>query len=136
MRVSDLVEVKAASGEVRLESVRRAVRESVWVKAGIDKRGRAIGMGGVVRLPGDPETGVIWMLATNLARDNMRAIARLPTQVVEEVSRRHGISRFFNYVYAANAASLKWLEHNGFSVRPKERFGAENKWFCMVERSV
>lgn len=135
LRVSDLIELKAAAGFVAECLITDSVQKSVWVKTAVSEKGQTMAIGGLVPLPDQSKKAAVWMLGTSLVAKHKAAFAFLPQEVIK-AAQELGFREIFNYVLEQNSISLRWLEKNGFTIGNKIKFGAEQKKFYYVFKRI
>ena len=133
LRRDDKWEVMCSSGLHSLDALTQSVQHSTmaWV-ALLD--GRPEIMWGACRFPPDPSMGIVWLLSSE-------EMYRIPGRFVKEshiyVSKMfETFNTLFNYVYAGNMPSRKWLESMGFdAIKRDEEYGVGKQPFILYTRS-
>lgn len=80
------------------------------------------------------ETGVPWLLGTELVTRHRRAFIRTSTAYI---ARMHSaFSHLLNFVHAENEHSVRWLKFAGFTIHPPVPFGVKGELFHCFEKRV
>ena len=109
MRVRDVEEIRAASGESPLEALTGGVRASTYSWAVCDDTG-PFALFGVSPFVGD--VGSPWMLATDRVKFHKRIFIEDAPHYIQLMQDRYPI--LLNYVDARHIDSLRWLRRMGF----------------------
>ncbi len=131
MRRADIAECIASGTpnlhEVLVTGIRRSV--ACWT-AEVDGEAALItGVAPLHTLLGD--TGVPWMLGTELVTKHQRAFIRMSP---EYIARMLGaFSHLLNFVHAENTASVRWLKHMGFRLEQAAPYGPLRELFHRFE---
>lgn len=122
MREADRAECIAA-GQPNLHMVvARGVRSSAWsLTALID--GEVAAIIGVAPLRGSllTDTGVPWMLGTDLVPRHRRALTRVAPGYIARMLQTY--PHLINAVHARNTVAVNWLRRVGFTLAPAEPHG-------------
>ncbi len=127
LRPADRLEAKASDGIGASEAVWRSWNASA-VRHGIESDdGEVIGLCGVCP---DSGAGQIWMLGTEgltANRSHRLQLARHGREWVDGLLEDWKV--LHNWVFAANHASIEWLEFMGFTVWPAQPHGPYSQLF-------
>lgn len=131
LRVADVREIQAATGETPEEALITGVNLGRPALSFVDPRGELAGMFGVTPL-NDPQVGAIWMLSSD-------AIERYPVHFLRRC--KGWIDRFhetypvlMNYVDARNVVHIKWLKWVGFQFLRLIPYGVQQLPFYEIVR--
>lgn len=111
MRKQDALEVWHSHGLSPLEALRFSFDESIESNSIIDDDGQVIGMFGVSEVA--PIVGVPWLLASDRLKAVQREFLPESEKWVQRINERYDL--LYNYVYAGNTVSIRWLKWLGFS---------------------
>lgn len=118
IRPADRMELEASSGDAKM-AVLRGWLGSSYCFAGVDARGRTLGVFGVFRE--DTHWWCPWLVGTRALDDYPREVARLSVLLFPRLRKRFPNMR--NYVDARNASSIRWLGRLGFQFCGPEPYG-------------
>lgn len=134
MRAADVAECNAV-GYYDMVAV---LREEVAISAlcwAVHIGGEPAALVGVAPLTGlFGETGVPWLLGTDLVTRHRRAFIRTSNQYI--VRMHSAFSHLLNFVHAENVQSVRWLRHAGFTIHPAVPFGAKGELFHCFEKRI
>ena len=123
MRQKDAQEVWHSCGESPLGALETSFNLSAVgeVNTIIADDGEVIGMFGVVSHPNG--VGTPWLLASDRLPEVAREFVPQSKKWVENMLEKHDV--LYNYVFAENTISIRWLKWLGFSfIKKEENFGA------------
>lgn len=110
IRAADRRELEAADGDIQ-RAVLRGWLGSSYCFAGIDSRGRMLGIFGVFRE--DAYWWCPWLIGTSALEEHRRDFVRLSAALFPRLRERFPNMR--NYVDARNVKSIRWLTRLGFN---------------------
>lgn len=130
IRNEDLVETRALGGKTVRECLETTpdIERNAWVW---ENNGVVICIFGVNPIVGGDHLGVIWLLATKFFDDNSITFAFKCKPIVKDVIKL--FKYVFNYVYAENRKSIRWLKWLGFNVCKAEPIGKNGAKFHRFE---
>ena len=130
LRVSDREEVLAAGRTDILGAIEQGVKSSTLCWTGfIDGQLAAIlGVAPINLLGG---VGSPWMLGTPVLDAHSRVLVRTTPPYIAEM--RQAFPVLFNFVYANNTTSVRWLKRLGFVVHPPQPYGPHGAPFHYFE---
>lgn len=111
VREQDRTEIWHSHGMTPQEGLEFSFDGAVEAHSIISDEGNVIGMFGVGEV--SPRIGVPWLLATDELPKVQRQFLPESLKWVERVNDRYDL--LFNYVYAGNKVSIRWLKWLGFS---------------------
>lgn len=111
MRKQDTLEVWHSHGLSPLEALTMSLLLSVEANTIIDDDDEVIGMFGVGEAT--PQVGIPWLLASDKLRDVTKQFLPESEKWVKRMNERYDL--LYNYVYAGNTTSIRWLKWMGFS---------------------
>lgn len=111
IRTQDRTEIWHSHGMTPEEGLSFSLERAVEAHSIISDEGNVIGMFGVGEVT--PHIGVPWLLASDELQLYFRQFLPESLKWVEKVNDRYDL--LFNYVYAGNTVSIKWLKWLGFS---------------------
>lgn len=134
MRVADVAECNAC-GYTDMVAV---LREEVAISAlcwAVRIDGEPAALLGVAPLRGLlSETGVPWLLGTDLVTRNRWAFIRTSRAYIDRM--HTAFSHLLNFVHAENTQAVRWLKHAGFTVHAPEPFGPQGALFHRFEKRI
>jgi hypothetical protein len=130
IRDEDTAEINAMGGMTAREALDSTpnLDENAWVW---EKNGKVMCIFGVNPIEELDRTGAIWLLGTKYFDDHHMVFAAACSSVFEELIKDYKM--VFNYVYAENKKSIKWLEWLGFKVRDAQPIGINGANFHRFE---
>jgi hypothetical protein len=132
LRLADRREIEAALGMPPVPVLLHGVRVSDPCHA-VVHGATLLALFGVVPVAHSPETGSVWLLASEEFAAHPCAIVRSSKEWITRLHERYRV--LFNYVDARNEVHLRWLRWCGFVfIRRIERFGAMGLPFYEVRR--
>lgn len=133
LRVADLQEIQAVTGENSLKILRQCAAWSDPCFTIIDQKDIPIAIFGVVPDPVNAALGRIWLLGSDDMVHNSTAFLRHSRQWIDRLHQRYPI--LWNYVDARNEAHIRWLKWCGFTFLHRiEEYGVERRPFYEFER--
>jgi hypothetical protein len=111
MRKQDALEVWHSHNMTPLEALRFSYDSSIESNTIISDSGEVIGMFGVGEI--STNIGVPWLLASDALSKVARQFLPESEKWVERINERYDL--LYNYVYAENKLSIRWLKWLGFS---------------------
>lgn len=121
MREQDRVEIWHSHGLAPLEALEFSFDLAVENNSIISDEGKVIGMFGVGEVA--PNIGIPWLLGSDELPKIAREFIPESRKWIERVHERHDL--LYNYVYAENSVSIRWLKWLGFSfIRRIDDWGA------------
>ena len=111
IREQDRAEIWHSHGMTPKEGLEFSLDRAVEAHSIISNEEKVIGMFGVGEVT--PNIGVPWLLATDELPKVQREFLPESLKWVERVNDRYDL--LFNYVYAENKTSIRWLKWLGFS---------------------
>lgn len=133
LRPADRGEIEAALGLVSPAAVLRGGVEASVPCFAVVTHGAVVALFGVVPIARLPETGSVWLLASEDFAARPRFIVRLSKIWLARLHEHYRV--LTNYVDARNQVHIRWLRWCGFVfVRRIERFGAMGLPFYEVRR--
>jgi hypothetical protein len=127
LRVSDVEEIRAASGLAPAEALRRSYDFSTHVWAVRDITESPIALWGVGPLSLVGGIGSPWLLAADAFEGLGRDIARLSRPLLAAV--RDHYPHLENRVDARHVRAVRWLSWLGFTIAPATPWGVEGRPF-------
>jgi len=132
MRAADVAECQACGFTDMAAVLRDEVAISVlcWAVRIDGEPACLLGVAPLAGLLG--ETGVPWLLGTELVTRNRRAFIRTSRAYI---GRMHtAFEHLLNFVHAENTQAVRWLKHAGFAVHPAVPFGPKGALFHPFEK--
>jgi len=130
MRIRDVEEVYAATGQTPHEALHDALTDSTFAYAITDYSG-VFCLFGVS--PYVDQMGAPWMLATDRLMDHKRILFTLAPRYIAEMEQHHPI--LLNYVDARHSDSIRWLRRMGFKLTGYEiNYGFERRPFFQFSK--
>ncbi len=131
LRVEDIHEIEAATGEEPLAAVERCCAASDPCCA-ITTDDRVIALFGVV--PDGPDKGIVWLVGSDEIASRPFTFARASRVWVDRLHERYQI--LWNYADARNEVHLRWLRFCGFTIhRRVDQHGAGRRPFYEFSRT-
>lgn len=131
MRAQDAKEVWHSHGMTPFEALSFSFMRAVEANTIISDDGEIIGMFGVGQFA--PNVGIPWLLASDGLPKVAKEFIPQSQQWIERVHERYDL--LFNYVYANNTTSIRWLKWLGFSfIRKIDDFGTNPAPFIEFAR--
>lgn len=131
MRKQDALEVWHSHGMSPLEALVSSYDVSVESNTIISNTGEVIGMFGVGEVT--PQIGIPWLLASDELTKISREFLPESEKWVQRVNDRYDL--LYNYVYAGNKISMRWLKWLGFSfIREIPDYGVNPATFIEFAR--
>lgn len=127
MRWEDMREIWASAHYTPMEALVAGVRYSDNTYAGL-VNGKVLCVFGMGKASYLSDTGVPWMLSSDLVGDHMRVWAKGSKAAFQEMT-RSGVKRLENYVDARYTVAVRWLGWLGFTIHHPEPFGVEQRPF-------
>lgn len=121
LREADLIEIAAAGEADPLVAILDGIRRSDWCLVATADGVPALIVGVAPLGSMLSDTGVPWMLGTDLVTRHQRAFIRLaPAYIVRMQS---AFSHLLNFVHAENTSAVRWLKRVGFHLEPVAPYG-------------
>lgn len=120
LRAADRLELGAMG--LTTEAIAKSVLCSVWAKT-IRADGQMGAMMGVAPLSGSffSDTGVPWMLGSDLVRKHQRCLMRMSVPYIFDML--DTFPHLLNFVHAENHEAVRWLKRMGFALQPAAPHG-------------
>jgi hypothetical protein len=120
VRQADRNEVMAAGGRTVEDLLGRCVEQAELAWSGLvnDEVACIFGVTGVSVIS---ETGIPWMIGTDLIDKHAKAFLRRNRPIVATMLTRYPYLK--NYVDVRNTKAIEWLQWLGFKILPAEPFG-------------
>jgi hypothetical protein len=113
---ADRAEMLAAGLQDPPEVFALAAREAAQAGA-VYADGEPVALFGVNAMLGEPDRGIVWMIATDKFAESGVAGAVLSRQVVGQMRARFAV--LSNWVHAEHRRAIRWLKWLGFHVKPE-----------------
>lgn len=126
LRAADRRELQAAEGDAEM-AVTRGWLGSSYCFAGVDARGRTLGLFGVFRE--NAHWWCPWLVGTEALDDYPRDVARLSVSLFPRLRERFPNMR--NYVDSRNVRSIRWLRRLGFNFSGPAPYGVSGLPFYL-----
>lgn len=134
LRTADRLEIQAVVGRDPAQTLRDGIASSDPCWAVLNASGDVISLFGVVPDPGNPRSGMIWLLGSEELATNPFAVLRASRAWVNRIHQHYDY--FWNYVDSRNQVHIDWLRWCGFRfVELVEQYGVEQRPFWRIERT-
>lgn len=130
-RQQDRAEVFAASGRA-IEDVLPEGFDKAAMSWAMRVNDDICGVAGVCPAPSNPRIGIVWMIGTSALVRHQRAFLRVCRSYADEMMGE--FSMLTNMVHAENTVSIRWLGKLGFTISPKQVWGAKGEEFHLFWR--
>ena len=134
LRRDDKWEVMCSSGLNSVDALTQSIQfsEMCWT-ALLDGRPEIIW--GVCKFPPNPKMGIVWLLSSE---EMYKIPGRFVKESIRYVNKMLNVfPTLFNYVYANNMPSRKWLESMGFEAKERiEEYGVGKQPFILYARTI
>jgi hypothetical protein len=131
MRLADVIECAAVGKRDLRHALSEGIERSVsaWTAEVDGVPALITGVAPLHTLLGD--TGVPWMLGTDLVTQHQRAFIRMsPDYIIRMLG---AFSHLLNFVHAENTAAVRWLKRMGFSMEAAAPYGPYGALFHRFE---
>ncbi len=133
LREADLREIKANLGQDPLIVLERGIAQSDPCYTVVNEQNKPLALFGVVPDTGDPDVGLVWLLASDELAQHPFFVLRNTHKWVEKLQRQYRV--LWNHIDARNELHIRWLQWSGFTVlRRIENFGVEQRPFYEFEK--
>lgn len=129
LRPEDKAEILAFSDDVA-GTILNALQHSSWAYT-VEVDGELACMFGVGALSLLSESGVPWMLGTDVINRNKRSVITYGKQYIQAMLKEY--PHLWNMVHAENKRSIKWLKRLGFTVHEAQPMGPKQSMFHPFE---
>lgn len=131
MRKQDIQEIWHSHGMQPLEALVFSFQRAVEANSIISDDGKVIGMFGVGEYA--PNVGIPWLLGSDELPKIAKEFIPQSREWLDRVNQRYDL--LFNFVYAKNTTSIRWLKWLGFSfIRQIDDFGVNPAPFIEFAR--
>lgn len=131
IREQDRTEIWHSHGMTPEEGLRFSLERAVEAHSIINDEGKVIGMFGVGEY--SPKIGIPWLLASDELPRIAKEFIPQSRQWIERIHEDYDL--LFNFVYAENKTSIRWLKWLGFSfIRRIDGFGVNPAPFIEFAR--
>tara|TARA_B100001093_G_scaffold508707_1_gene571411 strand:- start:384 stop:845 length:462 start_codon:yes stop_codon:yes gene_type:complete len=131
LRAIDVLEVKAVGSTPKKSLLKSFSLPNTKVFSGIDlKTNEVVLMYGVCDSIDDPNTGVIWMLASPSIHKHKKDVYKLSKPTIDDLSKPY--KTVYNFVHKDNKTSIRWLEWAGFTVDKSKVFDQGGEDFYLL----
>lgn len=132
LRKEDKAEILAYSDDIA-GTITHALQHSAWARAA-EVDGELACLFGVGPVSMLSESGVPWMLGTDVMNRNKRSVITFGKQYIQAMLNEY--PHLWNMVHAENKRSIKWLKRLGFTIHEAQPFGPNNAMFHPFEMRV
>ena len=133
LRESDLQEIQANLGADPLVVLEQGALESKPFYAVVTDEDIPIALFGVVPDMGDPDVGLVWLLASDELAEHRFFVLRNTRRWLDILQQQYRV--LWNHIDARNELHIRWLEWSGFTLLWRvENYGVEQRPFYEFER--